>query len=124
MRAQKSEGLSAVSESPTPEADLPHKEGRLVEIARMADLLADRILNAQIMGRQVKESDVLSLLEASLLLSERGQETPPLVEQVVRRLDAAKSTDVDDASDAEERHDTERLARSLRPLQKPDGQDS
>ena len=118
------EELPEVSESSTPEADTPHKVERLAEIARMADLLADRILNAQIMGRPVKESDILALLEASLLLSERGQETPPMVAQVVRRLDAARTADLDDTSDEEERQDTERLARSLRPLQKPDGHES
>ena len=88
----------------------------------MADILADRILQAQIMGRPVKESDVLTLLGASLLLSERGQETPPLVVQVIRRLDEAKTADVDNTPDDEEQRDTERLARSLRPVEKLDDQ--
>ena len=88
----------------------------------MADVLADRILQAQIMGRLVKESDVLPRLEASLLLSERGQETPPLVVQVVRRLDEAKAAEVDSPPDEEERQETERLARLLRPVEKSDEQ--
>ena len=90
----------------------------------MADLLADRVLNAQILGRPVKESDVLTLLEASLLLNERGQETPMLLAQVIRRLDAAKAADVDNAPDEEEQQNTERLALALRPIQKPDGQEA
>ena len=90
----------------------------------MSDLLADRVLNAQIMGHPVKESDVLALLEASLLLNERGQETPMLLAQVIRRLDAAKAAGVDDALDEEERQNTERLARSLRPFQGSDDQES
>lgn len=113
-----------MSESETSDTDPPYKTERLAEIARMADLLADRILNAQIMGRPVKESDILALLEASLLLSERGQETPQLVIQVVRRLDEAKTAGVDDTPDEAERQDTERLARSLRPIPKSDGQES
>ena len=88
----------------------------------MADILADRLLQAQIMGRPVKESDVLALLEASLLLNERGQETPPLVVQVVRRLGEAKPAEADHAPDEEERQETERLAQSLRPSQRSDGQ--
>ena len=100
-----------------PEADAPYKEERLAEIARMADLLADRVLNAQIMGLPVKKSNVLALLEAFLLLNERGHETPMLLAQVIRRLDAAKAADVDNAPDEEERQNTQRLARSLRPLQ-------
>ena len=87
----------------------------------MADLLADRILNAQIMGHPVKESDILALLEASLLLSERGREVSPLVVQVVRRLDEAKVAEADHAPDEKERRETERLARSLRPIPKSDG---
>lgn len=117
----KAEELPGVMDSPTPKADAPHETDRLEEIARMADVLADRILQAQIMGRPVKESDILALLEASLLLNERGQETPQLVVQVVRRLDEAKAADVDNSPDEEERQDTERLAQSLRPIQKPDG---
>lgn len=81
-----------MSQRSTREADAPHKSDLLAEIARMTDDLADRILSAQIMGHPVKESDILALLEASLLLSERGQETPPMVVQVVRRLDAASSS--------------------------------
>lgn len=90
----------------------------------MADVLADRILNAQIMGRPVKESDILALLEASLLLNERGEETPPLVVQVVRRLDEAKAVEGDSPPDEEELQETERLARSLRPIQKLDVRES
>ena len=85
----------------------------------MADILADRILQAQIMGRSVKESDIMALLGASLLLSERGQETPPLVVQVIRRLDEAKAAEADPAPDEKERQETEHLARSLRPLERP-----
>lgn len=88
----------------------------------MADLLADRVLNAQMLGHSIKESDVLALLEASLLLNERGQETPMLLEQVIRRLDAAKAADVDNAPNEEDQRDEERLARSLRPIKKSDGQ--
>ncbi|GJD94533.1 hypothetical protein [Methylobacterium iners] len=101
---------------------MPSKDDRLEQVARMADLLADRILNAQILGREVKDSDILALLEASLLLSEYGQETPPLVMQVVRRLDAAKSNEGAEASE-EERQDIERLAHSLRPFQAREDQE-
>ncbi|GJD97310.1 hypothetical protein [Methylobacterium iners] len=93
------------------------KDDRLEQVARLADLLADRILNAQILGREVRDSDILALLEASLLLSGYGQETPPLVVQGVLRLDAARSDEDAEASDKEERQDIERLAHSLRPQQ-------
>ena len=70
----------------------------------------------------MKESDVVVLLEASLLLNERGQETPMSLAQVIRRLDDAVAVAGDDAHDEEERQNTERLARSLRPFQGSDGQ--
>jgi hypothetical protein len=63
-------------------------DARLSEIVRLTNLLADRVLDARIMGDPVDEADIEALLKASLLLSEFGQEAPPLLDRLIRNLRA------------------------------------
>lgn len=87
---------------------------RLSEISRLATLLADRVLDAQIMKRPVSDDDIRSLLDAGLLLKEYKFELPSLLGQIM--LAAEKSEpDVSPKpeTDAEE---VGRLAWLLRPF--------
>ncbi len=63
-------------------------DARLSEIARLTNLLADRVLDARIMGNPVDDKDVEALLKASLLLSEYGQDAPPLLDRLIQNLRA------------------------------------
>ena len=114
--APEGEGPPEVRESPALQADTPAKTERLVEIANMADLLTDRLLNDQIMGRAVSKEDIAVLLKASSLLKDYGQPIPPLLSQIVQDFGDEDEDEADNGSDEEERQDTERLARSLRPF--------
>ncbi|WP_244474283.1 hypothetical protein [Methylobacterium sp. Leaf87] len=87
---------------------------RLSEISRLATLLADRVLDAQIMKRPVLDDDIRSLLDAGLLLKEYGFELPSLLGQIML---AAEISEPDvcpkPETDAEE---VGRLAWLLRPF--------
>ena len=113
-----------MSESPTPAAATARNTERLTEIARMADLLTDRLLNDQIMGRAVSKEGISALLKASSLLKDYGHEIPPLLSQIVQDFGDLDEAEAENAPDEEERQETERLARSLRPFQKSDVQES
>ena len=113
-----------MSESATPAAATAHNTERLAEIARMADLLTDRLLNDQIMGRPVSREGIAALLKASSLLKDYGQAIPPLLSQIVQDFCDDGEAEADNASDEQERQDAERLARSLRPIPKSDGQET
>lgn len=65
----------------------------------MANLLAYRVLNAQVTGRPVTERDIHALLEASILLSEYGLETPPQLSQIVQRISDGKAPDAQDEAE-------------------------
>lgn len=72
--------MSAVA-TPTPEVDALHE--RLSEVARLATLLADRVLDAQIMKCPVPDDHISSLLDAGLLLKDYGVELPSLLGQII-----------------------------------------
>ena len=106
-----------MSESPTLAADTPRKVERLVEIARMATLLTDRLLEDQIMGRQVSEDGILALLKASALLKTYGHPIPPLLGQIVQDFGDADASEPPKRLGETELEEVPRLARSLRPFQ-------
>jgi hypothetical protein len=45
---------------------------RLSEVTRLATLLADRVLDAQIMSRPIADVQIRALLDAALVLEQRG----------------------------------------------------
>ena len=97
-RAPEGEGLPEVSELASGREVSP-EDDRLTEIARMANLLAYRVLNAQVTGRPVTETDIHVLLEASILLNDYGLETPPQLSEIVRRINDGKTPDAQDEAE-------------------------
>jgi len=94
-------------------------EARLSEISRLATLLADRVLDAQIMRRPVPDEHIRALLEAALLLREYGQEQPSPLVQIMHGLDkpeADVTPEVQHRADAAD-DDVSRLAWLFRPFQ-------
>ncbi len=60
---------------------------RLSELARLAGLLADQVLDAQIMGRPVPDQQIRTLLSAAFLLDEYGVPLPSLLQQIVHEAE-------------------------------------
>ncbi|MFB8786991.1 hypothetical protein, partial [Pasteurella multocida] len=58
----------------------------LSEVSRLATLLADQTLDAQIKSRPIPDDQVQALLDAAVLLDEYGQELPPLLGQIVHEI--------------------------------------
>lgn len=110
-----------MSESPALAADTPYKADRLVEIARMAERLTDRLLEDQIMGRPVSKDGIRALLEASSLLKDYRQTIPPLLNQIVQDFGDGEDSEPAKRIGEAELEEVERLARSLRPVQVPKG---
>ncbi|MCJ2081213.1 hypothetical protein [Methylobacterium sp. J-090] len=103
-----------MSESPMTVAIIPDPTRRLAEVSRLATLLADRVLDAQIMKRPVRDDDIRSLLDAGLLLKKHGKELPSLLGQIML---AAEGPEPEVAVAAE----PGRLARAFRPFQRTKG---
>lgn len=104
------------------EADAPpiaaDVAARLQEMSRLAALLADRVLDAQIMSQPVPDGHIRSLLEAALLLREHGQELPSLLGQIMHGVSATQPQNfAEEQHDAAENEGTGRLAWLLRPFQ-------
>jgi hypothetical protein len=59
---------------------------RLSEVLRLSTLLADRTLDAQIMGQVLAEDQVVALAKAARLLQDHGVAWPPLLTQVLHEL--------------------------------------
>ncbi|TXN08262.1 hypothetical protein FV222_01115 [Methylobacterium sp. WL103] len=64
---------------------------RLSEVSRLAGLLADQVLDAQIMNRPVPDKHIRTLLSAAFLLEEYGVPLPSLLQQIVH--DAKRGAD-------------------------------
>ena len=110
-----------MSESAPLVADIRYRSERLAEIARMAHLLTDRLLNDQIMGRAVSKEDIAALLKASSLLRDYGQAIPPLLSQIVQDLGDEDEAEPPKKLDEADLQDAERLARSLSPFRGSNG---
>lgn len=76
--------------------EVPPEDDRLAKISRMANLLVYRVLNAQVTGRPVTETDLHALLEASLLRSEYGLATPLQLREIVQRISEGKPPNAQD----------------------------
>ncbi|KQP30053.1 hypothetical protein ASF49_15145 [Methylobacterium sp. Leaf104] len=102
---------------------MPESEGadaldRLSEVVRLATLLADQVLDAQIMSRPVPDEHIRALLEAALVLRQHGQELPSLLGQIMHGISAEALKDPAEAQQsAAEDEATGRLAWMFRPLQ-------
>ncbi|MCJ2035770.1 hypothetical protein [Methylobacterium sp. J-068] len=109
-----------MSEGTEPSAsDLADVE-KLSEVSRLATLLADQVLDAQIMSRPVPNEHIRSLLEAALLLQEHGQELPSLLGQIMHGISAEQPHGPAEAQQTSaEDEATGRLAWMFRPFQGP-----
>lgn len=66
----------------------PPSAERLSEVARLAALLADSVLDAQIMRRPILDAQIQALLDAALLLEEHEVPLPPLLKQIVHEVES------------------------------------
>lgn len=85
----------------------------LSEVSRLATLLADQALDAQIMSRPIPDDQIQALLDAAVLLDEYGQELPPLLGQIVHEIGTSAP---DRASRRREEDEVGRMAWMLRPF--------
>jgi hypothetical protein len=65
---------------------MPASPEHLSEVLRLCTLLADRALDARIMGRPVPTDQTAALAKAARLLRDHGVEWPPLLTQVLHEL--------------------------------------
>ncbi len=101
-----------------PEIERAETLDRLSEVARLATLLADQVLDAQIMSRPVPDGHIRALLEAALVLREHGQELPSLLGQIMHGVSAEQPQNHTEAQQgAAEDEATGRLAWMFRPFQ-------
>jgi hypothetical protein len=69
---------------------------RLSEVARLATLLADRVLDAQIMSQPISDLQIRALLDAALVLEEHQMPLPPLLTQILHEVGTASSRNASD----------------------------
>lgn len=66
--------------------DRPSDAERLSEISRLAGVLAERVLDAQIMSEPIQDVQIKALLDAALLLEEYAVPLPPLLTQILHEV--------------------------------------
>ncbi|AWN44772.1 hypothetical protein DK389_24400 [Methylobacterium durans] len=92
------------------------------EVVRLAGELSNRVLDAQIMKRPIREDEVRALIDAAGLLEEHAVPWPPLMLQVLRRIHdeagAGASGEAEPAADSgpQETPTAKGLFRFLSPL--------
>lgn len=69
----------------------PASANPLSEVLRLCTVLADRVLDARIMGQPVSADQAVALAKAARLLQDCGEEWPPLLTQALHEL-AEKAT--------------------------------
>ena len=89
---------------------------RLSEVSRLASLLADQVLDAQIMSRQIPDQHIRALLDAALLLDEHDVPLPALLTQIIHEIDRGTGR-MSTAPDAAEHAEVKGMAWLLRPFQ-------
>ena len=91
---------------------------RLSEVTRLATLLADRVLDAQIMSRPIADVQIRALLDAAIVLEEHSMPLPPLLMQILHEVDEASSQGklgaVQDGGEQGKARGFTRLLRSFR----------
>ncbi|MCJ2075637.1 hypothetical protein MKK68_08220 [Methylobacterium sp. E-016] len=88
---------------------------RLPELSRLTGLLADQVLDAQIMSRPILDQHIRALLDAALLLDEYGVPLPPLLTQIVYEIDTETGRMAE--TDAVVQDEAKSMAWLLRPFQ-------
>ncbi len=95
-----------MSDRPGPTAPPADPSSRLSEVSRLASLLADRVLAAQIDSQPIPKAHIHALLDAAIVLENHGADLPPLLEQMVQKLE-------DSEADMAEQIGAERTADAL-----------
>ena len=99
--------------------------GRLSEVSRLAGQLADRVLSAQIASQPIPKAHIHALLDAAIIIEKYERDLPPLLEQMIGKLeDEDSAKPVADREDEEavpepaegEEADAKRLAWLFRPF--------
>ncbi|MCJ2083535.1 hypothetical protein [Methylobacterium sp. J-090] len=106
--------MSAASPS-VPTIDVADK--RLDEISRLATLLVDQVLNAQLLERPVPDDHIRALLEAGLLLKEYGVDPPSSLGEIMLASEAAEPRNSADSGRAAADNDAGQLPWLIRPFQ-------
>jgi hypothetical protein len=111
--------------------DRPSDAERLSEISRLSGVLAERVLDAQIMSEPIQDLQIKALLDAALLLEEYAVPLPPLLTQILHEVsddvfgeggpdDTAPTTELDakvgSAEGGEGSAKTLSFSRLLRPF--------
>ena len=95
--------------------DMTASPERLSEVSRLAGLLADQVLDAQIMSRPIPDQHIRALLDAAFLLGEHSIPLPPLLMQIVHEIDLETGRMA--VADAAEQAEVKGMAWLLRPFQ-------
>ncbi|GJD37594.1 MULTISPECIES: hypothetical protein [Methylobacterium] len=114
-----------MTESPEPSSAAADPAGRLSEVSRLASLLADRVLSAQIASQPIPKAHIHALLDAAIILEKYEVRLPPLLEQMVETLEDEDAGKLAGAGAEEaptepaegEEADAKRLAWLFRPFQ-------
>jgi hypothetical protein len=69
-------------------SEAPAETDRMSEVVHMAGTLADRLLDAQIMRGEMPDDQVRALVDAAVLMEERGVPWPPMMMQVLHAVEA------------------------------------
>ncbi|GJD58826.1 hypothetical protein [Methylobacterium dankookense] len=90
--------------------DANGEPNKLAEVLRLATLVAERVLEAQLIERPVPSDQFNALVSAVRLLQDQNVPLPPLVEQVVselsKRLSQVEAAPDDSSSEPEAEHDS------------------
>ena len=97
--------------------NLPLSAERLSEVSRLATLLADRVLEAQIMSRPILDAQVRALLDAALVLEEHSVPLPPLLKQILSQVGKdpeRRAAEVVGSDDAQGRNNVTQISHGNR----------
>ncbi|MHC2109275.1 hypothetical protein [Methylobacterium sp. CM6246] len=79
--------------------DEPPSPEQLSEVLRLCTVLADRVFDAQMMGRTVPADHAVALAKAARFLQDQGVEWPPMLTHVMHELADKTDRPASEASD-------------------------
>ncbi|MGU3402180.1 hypothetical protein [Methylobacterium brachiatum] len=69
-------------------SDATTESDRMSEVVHMAGALADRLLDSQIVRGEMPADQVRALVDAAVLMQERGVPWPPMMMEVLKAVEA------------------------------------
>jgi hypothetical protein len=76
--------------NPEPPSDAPDQTRSISDVAQLAAALAERVIQAQLVGKPAPEEDIRLLMDAAMLLDECGEELPPLLIPIIQEVRAGR----------------------------------